>query len=115
MSASTTRSRLQAGLTDVAYPAAKDDLVTAARRDGADEDTVRALRAVPVENDAGFSEVLGAVWIDESYGQDGTDAPVEAHRFAERCFHRKPGMSEREKDIPEVNPVVEERGENRGS
>lgn len=115
MSASTTRSRLQAGLNDVAYPAAKDDLVAAARRNEADEDTVRAVRAVPVENYGSFSEVLGAVWIDESYGQDDTDAPVEARRSAERRFHRKPGMSEREKDIPEVNPVAEERGENRGS
>ncbi len=83
--ASTTRSRLRQCLNDVDYPADKDALLEAATRNGGDEETVRALRAIPPETYANLGEILASVTIAD-------DEPPEP-----------------------VNPIVEELGENRGS
>ncbi|HVR00483.1 MAG TPA: DUF2795 domain-containing protein [Mycobacterium sp.] len=109
MAAATTRSRLRQYLNDVDYPADKDTLLEVANRNGCDEDTSRALRAIPPETYANFGEVLSSVALTDD--QDLTDsAKAEAHRV-----HTKPNLAQSAKDVGPVNPIVEELGENRGS
>ncbi len=83
--ASTTRSRLRRCLNDVDYPADKDALLEAAARNGCDDETGRALRAIPAETYANLGEILSSVTVAD----DDSAEPV--------------------------NPIVEELGENRGS
>ena len=45
--AATDVERLRSALADVDFPAEKTDLVCSADQAGADDDTVRALKAVP--------------------------------------------------------------------
>ena len=109
MAAATTRSRLRQYLNDVDYPADKDALLEAANRNGCDEDTGRALRAIPPETYANFTEVLSSVTLTDD--DDLTDAQkAEAHRV-----HTKANVAQSAKDVGPVNPIVEELGENRGS
>ena len=61
MPASTTREQLRRALGDVDYPAEKDRLVDQALAKGADEQTVRALRAIPPAEYRSLSEVLSSV------------------------------------------------------
>jgi hypothetical protein len=91
VAASTTRDRLHKCLNDVDFPADKDGLLAAAERNGCDDETVRALRAIPPESYANIAQVAASVTIDDDA------APTEAERNA-------PG-----------SPIVEELGENRGS
>lgn len=106
--ASTTPSRLRHCLNDVDYPADKDALLAAASRNGCDDETIRTLRAIPLETYANLSEVMASVTLADD---DFTDADkAQAHRI-----HPKPGLAQSEKDVPPVNPIVEELGENRGS
>lgn len=108
MAASTTSSRLRNCLNDVDYPADKDALLEAAARNGCDDETARALRAIPPETYANLSEVLASVTLGDD---DLTEAEkAEAHRV-----HTKPGLAQSAKDVSPVNPIVEEVGENRGS
>ncbi len=60
MPASTTREQLRRALGDVDYPAEKDRLVDQALANGADEQTVRALRAIPPAEYRSLSEVLSS-------------------------------------------------------
>ena len=108
MAASTTPSRLRHCLNDVDYPADKDALLDAAARNGCDDETSRALRAIPPEIYANPSEVMASVTL----GDDGlSDAEkAEAHRV-----HTKPGLAQSAKDIQPASPIIEELGENRGS
>lgn len=57
----TSDERLRAALSEVDYPASKDELVGYAQRAGADEQTVRALRAMPPVDYTNFDEVSGSV------------------------------------------------------
>lgn len=108
MAASTTPSRLRHCLNDVDYPADKDALLEAAVRNGCDDDTARALRAIPPETYANLSEVMASVTLGDD---DLTEAEkAEAHRV-----HTKPGLAQSAKDVSPANPIVEELGENRGS
>jgi hypothetical protein len=108
--ARTTLDRLKNVLIDADYPATKEQLLEVAQRNGADEETIRALRAIPPVDYRNFREVVTSVeLVDE-------DPELEAALKAERRrLHRKPGLSERSKDVPPVNPIVEELGDNRGS
>ena len=92
---STTRDALYSALDGVDFPADKDALVAAAVTRGADEDTVRALRAVPPVEYGGQTEVLRAVRLRE----EEDDVPAHARASARR-EHTKPGLAERSKDLP---------------
>ena len=82
-------------------------LLEAAARNGCDDETVRALRAIPRETYANLSEVLASVTLGDD---DLTEAEkAEAHRV-----HTKPGLAQSAKDVSSANPIVEELGENRG-
>ena len=65
MSDTTTVDRLRTALSDVAYPAAKEQLADHASRNNADEDTVYAVRSLPEGVYESFDQVVEAVAIDE--------------------------------------------------
>ncbi|OBI55058.1 DUF2795 domain-containing protein [Mycobacterium sp. E787] len=88
MVATTTRSQLRKCLTDVDFPANKQDLIDSAVRNGCDDDTVRALRGIPPETYTNVGQVAASVTIAD----DNDDAGNAAQ-----------------------SPIVEELGENRGS
>jgi hypothetical protein len=62
MSASTTRPRVEAALQSVDFPADRDALVAAAEQAG-DEQTARAVRAIPPVEYGGMGDVLASVQI----------------------------------------------------
>ncbi|MPY80462.1 MAG: DUF2795 domain-containing protein [Actinophytocola sp.] len=102
----TDVDRLCQALSDVDYPAEKDDLVRTALRAGADTDTVRALEAMPPVSYESETEVLRAAPLESTQ--------ADADRAAQRKLHTKPGLSEQDKDIPE-HPIRSVLGENRAS
>lgn len=109
MVASTTSSQLRQCLSDVDFPANKQDLLDAAGRNGCDDGTIRALRAIPPETYNNAAQVAASVTLaDEHDIRDGDKAAV-------RRSHTKPGLAETAKDIPAQSPIVDELGENRGS
>ncbi len=109
MVATTTNERLQAALSDADFPTDKEQLVEVARASGADEETVRALRALPVTEYASFAEVTASVPKPDDRGPAG-----DADKANARRHHTHTHLAEREKEIP-TNPIVDEVGENRGS
>jgi hypothetical protein len=108
MVASTNRSRVRECLVDADFPADKEQLVEVARRNGCDEDTLGALRAMPPERYSNMSEVLASVTHDDTSLGDAEKAA--AHRI-----DKKPGMAQTAKDVPPPNPIVDELGDNRKS
>lgn len=109
MVASTTRSRLQHSLNKTSFPASKQELVDVASKDG-DDETVRALRAIPPETYTNLDQVLASVSIIDEGDAVRDPAKAEARRT-----HTKPGRTESTKDINSESPIVDELGENRGS
>jgi hypothetical protein len=109
MPAATTRNRLRQYLNDVDYPADKDALLESADHNGCDEDTARALRAIPPETYANFGEVLSSVPLTDD------DDLSDSEKAAAHRVHTKPNVAQSARDVGPVNPIVEELGENRGS
>lgn len=109
MVASTTSSQLRLCLSDVDFPANKQDLLDAAGRNGCDDQTLRALRGIPPETYATVAQVAASVTIADERDVQGSDMA------AARRSHTKPGLAESAKDIQAQSPIVEELGENRGS
>jgi Protein of unknown function (DUF2795) len=97
MAASTTPSRLRHCLNDVDYPADKDALLGAAARNGCDDETSRALRAIPPEIYANLSEVMASVTLGDDDLSDAEKA--EAHRV-----HTKPGLAQKRQGYPAGQP-----------
>ncbi|KOX28234.1 hypothetical protein ADK67_12525 [Saccharothrix sp. NRRL B-16348] len=60
MAGTLTRDHLKDCLTDVDFPASKDDLLDAAIRKG-DPTAVQALRAIPETDYSNLADVFGAV------------------------------------------------------
>jgi Protein of unknown function (DUF2795) len=58
MIATTTEGQLRRCLKGVRFPASKDDLLAAARRDRCDEKTVDSLRAIPSMTYTNATQVL---------------------------------------------------------
>ena len=104
--AATDVERLRRALADVNFPAEKTDLVRSADQAGVDGDTVRALKAVPPVTYASFNELLRAVPLQQDRSP--------ADEAAQRRMHKKPGLSQYDKDIP-GHSIADEVGENRGS
>jgi hypothetical protein len=89
-------------MRNVDFPAAKDDLIRAARAVGAPADVVKALRAIPPVEYANRQEVARSVPADPT-----ADRPVSPAQRAEQARLRgKPGLSQRLRDVP--RPPVEE-------
>ncbi|WP_156765937.1 DUF2795 domain-containing protein, partial [Mycobacterium sp. E342] len=75
MVASTTPSQLRQCLNDVDFPANKQDLLEAAGRNGCNDDTIRAMRAIPPETYNNAAQVAASVTIaDEHDVRDGDKA-----------------------------------------
>jgi hypothetical protein len=102
----TDVDRLRSVLSGADFPAERDDLVGCAQRAGADNDTVRALRAMPPVSYSNFAEVLQSVSLKSDRSP--------ADQAAQRRTHTKPGLTELEKDVPS-HPIGDEIGDNRGS
>jgi ribosomal protein L12E/L44/L45/RPP1/RPP2 len=94
MQARTTREALRAVLVDVDFPATKDQLGEAAGRHGADDDTLRALRAVPPVDYRNMDEVLASVPLADEAPEAA--AAMQADR---RRQHTAPGLAEGSKDV----------------
>lgn len=103
----TDVDRLRRALSTADFPADKSDIVDCAERAGADADTVRALRAIPPVSYANLDEVVRSVSLDR-------EVPA-AEEAARRRTHTKPGLSQKNKDVPSTSPITDELGENRGS
>jgi hypothetical protein len=102
----TDTGRLRSALCSADFPADKDDLVRYATQAGADQDTVRAIRAIPPVSYSNLTEVLRSVSLVPD--RDPAD------QAAQRRTHTTRGLSELDKDIP-GHPIVDELGDNRGS
>ena len=109
MVASTTPGQLRRCLQDVDFPVNKQDLLDAAERNGCNDETVRALRAIPPETYTNVAQVTASVTIEDDQDFD------DANKAAARRTHTKPGLAESAKDIASPSPIVDELGENRGS
>ena len=109
MPAYTTPGQLREALADADFPATKEQLEQTARRNGASEETVRALRALPPVLYHSFAEVEGSVNIVDE------DPEPSAQQAQRRRLHNHPGLAEQAKDVLAANPIIEELGENRGS
>jgi len=110
MPASTICEQLRRALGDVDYPAEKDRLVDQALANGADEQTVRALRAIPPVEYRSLSEMLSSVPL-----RDEEDLVPLSQQAQARRTHTKPGLAESAKEVSSPNPIIEELGANRGS
>ena len=110
MSADTGMRRLKEILGEVTFPAGKETIVDHATDSGADEEVLRAVRAMPpVEYDRP-EEVLLSVPLDE----DTPDTPsTEAERAQQRREHVRGRQATSTTDPGPVNPIEEELGENR--
>ncbi|WP_033374756.1 DUF2795 domain-containing protein [Actinopolyspora halophila] len=107
----TDRKSLRASLSSVDFPASKEDLVTHAENNGADEETREALRAMPRASDyANMTEVERSVLSDTAADEGQSDAD-KAEQNTRRTAD---GLAEHETGTSS-NPIVEELGENRGS
>ena len=107
---STDRAAVQATLSGMSFPASKEELVSYAQNNGADEDTVRALRAMPPADYDNVAEVIRSVPLDKA-AEEGQSSSDKAQQARQRTRDR---LAEHQTEVPS-NPIVEELGENRGS
>lgn len=111
MSATTTISELKKALSDVDFPATKNDLLDHAQRNSHDEGTVRAIGALPQVDYAKIDDVIASIELTDVGGPGEDTAKAAALRH-----HEKSGLAERNRDVDDSpNPIVDELGENRYS
>ncbi|MFD5266424.1 DUF2795 domain-containing protein [Streptomyces sp. NPDC058335] len=93
-------------LKDVRFPAGKERLVEAARRTGASEEVVKALRAVPQEESTSPQNVARSVRTDpdSDLGHNATQRAEQAREGG------KQGLSQHLRDVPKT-PIQEELDE----
>ncbi|MET7766730.1 DUF2795 domain-containing protein [Streptomyces sp. NPDC005336] len=106
--AHTTVQEVLDALRDVDFPAGKDELVSAAKKAGASEEVVKALRGIPPEEYANREEVARSVRVDPD--SDLGYSPGQRGEQARRGG--RPGQSERLREVPEP-PVDEEKERDR--
>lgn len=68
----TNVDRLRTALTEADFPASKEALVDHARRAGADEQTVRALQAIPPVEYTNFDDVSASVPMEHEKSESAT-------------------------------------------
>lgn len=103
---STDTGRLRRALSEVDFPAEKEELVRCAYRAGADDATLSSLDAMPPVSYGSLDEVFRSARQEPERNS--------ADRAAQRRRHTRPGLAEHEKDVP-AHPITDELGENRGS
>jgi hypothetical protein len=93
-------------IKDVDFPAAKEDLLDAARRSSASEEVLKALRGIPPEQYGNHDDVARSVRVDAD-----SDLGLTAAQRAEQARQGgKPGMSQHLRDAPKT-PLQEELGD----
>lgn len=103
------RDTLKRTLSTVDFPASKEELVAYAENHGVDEDSIRALRALPLGDYENARQAVGAVPVDQEAEQgESSSDKAQQHRH-----NTQSGLAEHQTETP-VNPIVEELGENRG-
>ncbi|MDN0199193.1 DUF2795 domain-containing protein [Streptomyces sp. S.PNR 29] len=102
MSHTTSAREVVDALKDVDFPASKDDLIQAARKAGASQEAVAALRGIPPESYANRDEVARSVRVDP----DSDLGTSPAQRAQQARAGGKPGQSQHLRDVPK--PPVEE-------
>ena len=82
----TTRETLKASLSGADFPAAKEQLVEYAQNNGVDEETVRALRAMPPADYDNITEVLRSIPLARGpeEGQSDSDKARQARQPGKR-------------------------------
>jgi hypothetical protein len=83
---------VEAALVDVDYPATKDELVEAAARNGADEEALRALRAMPPVDYRSRQEVLQSVDVHPADGTVVNPGSRREHTHRGVAQHMKDGQ-----------------------
>ncbi|GGV03679.1 hypothetical protein GCM10010260_45700 [Streptomyces filipinensis] len=101
--AHTSVPEVLAALKDVAYPADRERLVTAARAAGASDEVVRVLRGIPAERYAGREDVARSVRVDPDPDLGHTAAP----RAVRGREGGKPGVAQHLWEEPKT-PIHEE-------
>jgi hypothetical protein len=81
-------------LTNVDFPADRDDLVRAAEQEGAPQDVIKALRAMPPEEYASKDEVMRSAHTPAAPGQDPSVKAAQAHDKK----HQR--IAQPERDVP---------------
>ncbi|ARQ69561.1 DUF2795 domain-containing protein [Streptomyces marincola] len=101
--AATDANEILHAVKDVDFPAGKDELVLAAKRAGASEPAVKALRGIPPESYANRGEVVSSVRLpgDAGLGLSAAQRAEQARKGG------RPGQAERLRDAPKP-PVAEE-------
>lgn len=103
----TDRDSLARALAGADYPAGKEELEDLAKRNGADEATVKAVRALQPEQYQTFDDVLASARLDAAAEEGQTDREkAKQNRQA-----NKSGLAEHMTRTP-ANPIEEEIGEN---
>jgi Protein of unknown function (DUF2795) len=78
--AKVREQQLRDALVDVDYPADKQTLLDHAIRNGANEDVLAVLRAVPPEDYGNFAMVLRSVDTEEATGRSPAEKAVRARQ-----------------------------------
>ncbi|GAA4934149.1 DUF2795 domain-containing protein [Streptomyces coeruleoprunus] len=101
--AHTTVPDIMKAIKSADFPASKEDLVEAARRSGASEEVVKALRGIPPEQYTNRDDVAHSVRVDVDSDQD-----TNRSRRAEQARQGgKPGLAQGLRDVPKP-PIQEE-------
>lgn len=101
--ASTDVHEILHAVKDVDFPAGKDELIAEAKRAGASEPAVKALRGIPPEQYANRADVARSVRLpaDTDLGHSPAERAEQARAGGKR------GLSERLRDVPKP-PIQEE-------
>ncbi|KRV48437.1 hypothetical protein AQ490_04060 [Wenjunlia vitaminophila] len=89
-------------LKEVDFPADKDALLTAARRAGASDEVLKALRGIPPEEYGNRQDVARSVRVDA----DSDLRHSRAQRAEQARGHGRQGLSQHLRDVPK--PPVED-------
>ncbi|MGV9255661.1 DUF2795 domain-containing protein [Streptomyces sp. NPDC003697] len=102
MSQRTSARDVVDAIKDVDFPAGKDELIEAAKRSGASQEVIKALRGLPPEQYANRKEVVRSVRLPADSDLDLSDA----QRAEQAREGGRPGQSQHLRDVPK--PPVEE-------
>lgn len=101
-----SHKELRQWLGSVDFPADKETLVSHAQHQGAPEHVLEALQSIPATTYENRDQLSTSVPV--SGGQ------TDAEKADERRHHTHDRLAEQETQTPD-NPIVQERGDNRGS
>ncbi|MEU9212178.1 DUF2795 domain-containing protein [Streptomyces sp. NPDC048415] len=106
MAQATSAREVVAALDDVDFPAGKQELIDAARRAGASEEVITALRGIPPEEYDNREQVARSVRVDPASDLDLSPA----QRAEQARKGGRPGQSQHLRDVPK--PPIEEELDN---